>query len=177
MTDPSPLKISILHRKRENQKSKNMAAWKIRFLRPPCFSKCKFFFIFSDLKFSMKEIFFSKILNYYIINKYYVINRYFFAQNLRHLKQIPLLLSIFEIWLSYRIRWRSILKKSKKTKKNRFSCKSFVTMVFGEKRIFLAIFWSKSVSELNGYTPLTLMNMSWKRQCIPQRDLSSKHDC
>ena len=141
------------------------------------FFKMQIFFIFSDLKLSMREIFFSKILNYYIINKYYFINRYFFTQNSRHLRQIPLLLSNFEIWLSYRIRWRSITKKFKKTKKNRFSSKSFVTMVFGEKHIFLAIFRSKSTSELNGYTPLTLMNMSWKRQCIPQRDLSSKHDC
>ena len=153
-----------------------MAALRIRFLRPPCFSKCKFFFIFSDLKLSMKVIFFSKILNYNIINKYYIIDWYFFAQNSRHLRQIPLLLSNFEIWLSYRIWWRSMTIKTKKTKKNRFLSKSFVTMVFGEKHIFWAKFRSKFIAELYGYTPQTLMDVSWKRRCIPQGDSSNKHD-
>ena len=135
MTDPCPLKISILHRKRENQKSKNMAAWKIRFLRPPCFSKCKFFFIFSDLKLSMKVIFFSKILNYNIINKYYIIDWYFFAQNSRHLRQIPLLLSNFEIWPSYQIWWRSMTIKTKKLKKINF-CRNLLSPWFLEKNIY-----------------------------------------
>ena len=124
----------------------------------------------------MKEIFFSKILYYNIINKYYIINRYFFAQNSRYLRQIHLLLSNFTIWLIYQIRWRSMTIKTQKTKKNRFLPKSFVTMVFEEKHIYWAKFRSKFIAELHGYNPQTLMDVSWKRGCIPQGDSSNKHD-
>ena len=61
-SDPCPLIISNLHRKCKNQKSKNMGTWQIRLPRCPCFSKCKKFCFFPDLKLSMRTIFFSKIL-------------------------------------------------------------------------------------------------------------------
>ena len=79
MVDPRPLKILILHRKRKIQKSKNMAAWQIQFLRPPCFWKCKIVRIFLDLKFSMRAMFFSKIVKSNILNKDNSINNNFFG--------------------------------------------------------------------------------------------------
>ena len=60
-SDPCPLRILILHGKCENEKSKNMGTWQIRLPRCPCFSKCKFFCFFPDLKFSMGAMFFSKV--------------------------------------------------------------------------------------------------------------------
>ena len=61
-SDPCPLIISNLHRKCKNQKSKNMGTWQIQLPRCPCFSKCKNFCFFPDLKLSKRTIFFSKIL-------------------------------------------------------------------------------------------------------------------
>ena len=58
--DPCSLRIINLHRKWKYQKSKNMATCGIGMVRWPCFSKCKFFFIFPYLWFSMEKMFFSK---------------------------------------------------------------------------------------------------------------------
>ena len=58
--DPCSLRIINLHRKWKYQKSKNMATCGIGMVRWPCFSKCKFCFIFPYLKFSMEKMFFSK---------------------------------------------------------------------------------------------------------------------
>ena len=66
MSDPRPLIILNLHGKCKNRKSKNMGTWQNRLPRCPCFSKCKFFCIFPDLKLSMGTMFFSKILKFNI---------------------------------------------------------------------------------------------------------------